>query len=339
VKAVYLTAPEAIEIRTLPEPVCGPDDVLVRVRAGGVCGTDVSTYLGTHFLRKPPVILGHEVAGEIAAVGVDVTAWAVGERVAIDPQVACGRCSYCATGTSTQCPEKQLPGLQLPGLFSEIVAMPTVTLHRLGDGMTWEQGAMVEPAAVAYHALQRAELRDDARVAILGAGPIGALAALIHVRDHDIAPMVVDVKQANLDRMEALTGCVAVNPAVQSVVEAGLTHSAGRGFDAVLVANTAPQSLQDAVALVRPEGRVVAIGAAYAEPPTVDVPMVVWRELELRGSFAFTSDDFRRVLAMIEEGLNVTALLTQRYPLEEAHAAFERLGSGADGIKTMLSFD
>ena len=338
-KAIYLAAPESLAIRDVPEPDYGPGEVLVRIRAGGVCGTDVSTYLGKHFLRRAPAILGHEVAGEVAGVGADVRGWAVGDRVAIDPQVPCGRCPDCRSGRAAVCSAKHLPGLQIPGLFSEFVAMPPATLHCLERETTWEQGAMVEPGAVACHALGRAKLAEDARVAILGAGPIGSLAALIRCAGSHPPPMVVDVKRGNLDRVASVTGARVVDARREAVVEVGLDYTDGEGFDAVLVANTASQSLNDAVALARRGSPIVAIGAAYADVPTVDVPTIVWRELELRGSFSFTSEEFKLVLSLIHDGLDVAGLITHRHPFEEAPEVFEQLGDGRDGIKTILSFD
>lgn len=338
-RSIYLNESYEVEIRDLPAPEPGPGEALVRVQAGGICGTDMSTYLNTHFLRSAPQILGHEVSGELVEVGEGVEGWQPGERVFVSPMVVCGHCEACTSGRATQCRELMLPGLELPGLFSDLIVMPAKTLHRLPASMSWIQGALVEPASVAHHAVGRAQLSEGDAVAVLGSGPIGSLATLICDHSFGAQLLVADLKQSNLDLLERLTGCATVNPRRESVTEAGEVRTDGAGYDAVLVANHSPQSLTDAVDLLRPGGRIVAIAAAYEELPPVNVPIIVWRELELRGTMGFDDDDIRAVIELIDGGLAVEELVTHRHPPEDAAEVFAAMGSGqGDHVKTIFEF-
>lgn len=241
-RSIYLNDDYEVELRDLPEPEPAADEVIVRVRAGGVCGTDMSVYGNNHFLRRAPQILGHEVSGEVVRAGPEVEGWSEGDRVFVSPLVVCGECDACRAGRTTQCQNAKLPGLELPGLFSDLISMPARALHRLPDDIDWRAGAMIEPTSVAHHAVRRAELGRGASVAVLGAGPIGALATLICDHVHGADLLVSDLKQSNLDLLSRLTGCATVDPARGSVVEAAEAATEGRGFDVVLVATTPPRA-------------------------------------------------------------------------------------------------
>lgn len=338
-RSIYLNDDYEVELRDLPEPEPGPDEVLIRVRAGGICGTDMSVYANNHFLRTAPQILGHEVSGEVVRPGSAVEGWTEGDRVFVSPVVYCGECAACRAGRSNQCENVGLPGLNLPGLFSDLVAMPAKALHRLPDSMNWRAGAMIEPTSVAFHAVGRGEPTAGGTVAVLGAGPIGALATLICGYVHDSRLLVADLKQSNLDLLAELTGASTVNPAEGSVVDTGKEMTDGVGFDVVLVANHAQQSIIDAIELTRSGGRVVAIAAAYEGLPQVNVPMLVWRELEMRGTMAFTDEDIRSVIDLIDGGMPVEKLATHLHRPEEATEVFAAM-AGADSthVKTLFEF-
>ena len=337
-KAAYLVAPEHVEVRELPEPKIGPGDALIRIRSGGICGSDISTYLGKHFLRKPPVILGHEVAGEVVEVGADVRDWRPGDRVAIEPQIACGVCRYCRDGLSSICPTKKMPGIGFPGLFSELVSMPATSLYRLGDTVGWEEGAMVEPTAVAYRAIGRAAVYSGARIAILGAGSIGALIAMICASTTDVTAMVVDAKEDNLSRVADATGYFVVNARDELLADAAHDITNGEGFDCVFLATSASSALSSAVELCRPHGEVIVV-ATYGTPPPTDLSTLVVRELSVKGTHAYNADDFASASDLIATGrLDVAQLITHRYSFREVAHVFDEIGRGYDHIKIMLDF-
>ncbi|MBS1886076.1 MAG: alcohol dehydrogenase catalytic domain-containing protein [Actinobacteria bacterium] len=338
-RAIYLNDGYEVELRDLPEPEPGADEVLVRVQAGGICGTDMSVYANNHFLRRAPQILGHEVSGEVVRTGSAVHGWGPGDRVFVSPLVVCGECAACRAGRPTQCESAKLPGLDLPGLFSDLIAMPAKVLHRLPDQVNWRAGAMIEPTSVAHHAVRRAEPAKGSSVAVLGAGPIGALAALICHHVHEARLLVSDLKPSNLDLLTRLTGAATVDPSAASVVETGREMTDGVGFDVVLVANHSPQCLADAIQMARSGGRVVAIAAAYEGLPEVNVPMLVWHELELRGTFAFDDDDIRSVIELIAAGMPVEELATHVHRPEDATAVFAAMAAGDGGhMKTLFEF-
>jgi threonine dehydrogenase-like Zn-dependent dehydrogenase len=338
-RTIYLNDDYEVELRDLPEPELGANEVLIRVQAGGICGTDMSVYANNHFLRTAPQILGHEVSGEVVRPGTGVEGWSEGDRVFVSPVVACGECAACQAGRTNQCENVGLPGLNLPGLFSDLIAMPAKALHRLPDSINWRAGAMIEPTSVAFHAVRRGEPTHGGSVAVLGTGPIGSLATLICSHVHDSRLLVADMKQSNLDLLGDLTGATTVNPADASVVDTGKEMTDGVGFDLVLVANHAQQSLTDAVEMTRSGGCIVTIAAAYDGLPQVNVPMLVWRELEMRGTMAFTDDDIGAVIDLIDGGMPVEKLATHLHRPEEAAEVFAAMAAGDGGhVKTLFEF-
>jgi (R,R)-butanediol dehydrogenase / meso-butanediol dehydrogenase / diacetyl reductase len=338
-RTIYLNDDYEVELRDLPEPEPGADEVLIRVRAGGVCGTDMSVYANNHFLRTAPQILGHEVSGEVVRTGSGVAGWSEGDRVFVSPVVFCGKCAACKAGRANQCENVGLPGLNLPGLFSDLITMPAKALHRLPDTINWRAGAMIEPTSVAYHAVGRGEPTRGGTVAVLGTGPIGALVTLICSHVHDSLLLVADLKQSNLDLLTRLTGATTVNPSEGSVVETAKEMTDGIGFDVVLVATHAQQSLTDAIEMTRSGGRIVTIAAAYDGLPQVNVPMLVWRELEMRGTMAFDDDDIHAVIDLIDGGMPVEELATHLHKPEEAAEVFAAMAAGDGGhVKTLFEF-
>lgn len=336
-RSVYLSAPERVEVREVEDPAPGTGQVLVRIRRGGICGSDLYAYRGDHVFRKPPVVLGHEGAGEVVRSGEAVDRWEAGDRVAIEPQAACGTCRACRSGRSPSCPHRKVAGVGLPGFFSDFVSVPERLLHRVPYEVPWDEAALVEPTAVAHRAVSSAGIREDSRVAVLGAGPIGALTALVCERLYNVQGVVADVKRLNLDLVQHLTGWRSVDLTGVSTVREIFDTDEER-FDTVFVANSDPSSLADAVAVARPGARIMALAATYLEPPAVDVASVVLKELDIRGTLAYTSEDFSAAIGLIAGGLEVGPLVTHIRPVEEAPALFDWLAGAPDHVKALLTF-
>jgi 2-desacetyl-2-hydroxyethyl bacteriochlorophyllide A dehydrogenase len=338
-RAVVLTDVETIEVQDIEAPDHGPDEVLIRVGAGGICGSDIHAYRGHHPFRRPPVVMGHEAAGEVVAVGSGVTDLQPGDRVAVEPQIACMSCSLCLAGLTNLCQRARRPGFGWGGTFAEYMMAPRRVVYRLGPDTPFELGALVEPAAVAMRAFRRGDVRLGDRVAVLGAGPIGGLIAHISQRAHPGALMVSDVKPFNLRFVASLGIEDAVNAGEDDVVEAGRELTGGDGFDVVFVTSPNDSGLVDAVQLARPGGRIVQV-AIYGRQIPFDATQAVLREVEVRGSLTYSPDDFRLTTQMISDGsLDAAAFITHRYPLDDAAAAFSDIAGGMDHVKVILSLD
>ncbi len=336
-RAVVLSDVERVEVHDIPEPEFGADEVLIRVGAGGICGSDMHAYYGHHPFRKPPVVLGHEAAGEVVAVGTDVTRVAVGDRVAVEPQIACLKCPVCLRGFTNLCQDVRRPGLGWGGTFAELMMAPERVVYPLNPDTPFELGALVEPAAVAMRAFRRGGVRAGDRVAVLGAGPIGGLIAHIAERARAGVLMVTDIKAFNLDFMRQLGIEHAVDPSATDVAAVRDQLTGREGFDVVF--NTSPHAngLTDAIALARPGGRIVQV-AIYGAPVPIDATQAVLREVEVRASLTYSPDDFRLTTEMIRRGvLDAQAFITQRYSIWDAGAAFADIAGGMSHVKVMLT--
>jgi L-iditol 2-dehydrogenase len=208
-----MTAPGTIEFRQIPTPEPGPGEVLVKIMRIGVCGSDIHVYHGKHPFTKYPVTQGHEVSGKIAALGENVRGLRTGQRVTIEPQVVCGKCYPCRHGKYNLCEELKVMGFQTTGTASEYFAVDAARVTPLPDEMTYNEGAMIEPLAVAVHAVRRAGDVRGLQVGVLGAGPIGNLVAQCAKAMGAAKVMVTDVSDYRLELAKACGADAAVNTA------------------------------------------------------------------------------------------------------------------------------
>lgn len=336
-RAIVLSDVEKIEVHDVAEPDFGPDEVLIRVGAGGICGSDMHAYRGHHPFRKPPVILGHEAAGEVLAIGASVTRVAVGDRVAVEPQISCMRCSLCVRGLSNLCQDVRRPGLGWGGTFAELMTAPQRVVYRLNPDTPFELGALVEPAAVAMRAFRRGNMQLGDRVAVLGAGPIGGLIAHIAERARAGALLVTDIKEFNRSFMQRIGVEHAIDPCDVDVAIRRDELTDGDGFDVVFVTSPNADGLTQAISLARPGGRVVQV-AIYGQSIPIDATQAVLREVEIRASLTYTPDDFRLTTEMIRDGLlDTQSFITQRYSIWDAKTAFSDIAGGMNHVKVMLT--
>lgn len=333
-KALLLTAPSRLEFVDVPEPEVGEDEVLVRVRACGICGSDVHGWDGSSGRRRPPLIMGHEAAGEIAQVGARVTRWRAGERVTFDSTVFCGRCEYCREGRVNLCEDREVIGVAPPeyrrhGAFAEYVAVPERVLYRLPEGVSHEAGAMVEPVAVALHAVSRVALPVGAQVVVVGSGMIGLF--VIQVLRHRGVRRIIAVDRAPerlamAMRLGATDTVLAGTGEERSEID---QMTGGRGAEVAFEVVGAGVTLDLAIAVVRRGGAVVMVGNLA---PRVDFALqaVVTRELTLAGTCS-SAGEYGEALALIASGrVKVEPMIETVASLAEGAEWMERL-SGPDG--------
>jgi 2-desacetyl-2-hydroxyethyl bacteriochlorophyllide A dehydrogenase len=324
-KALVWLGPERMEVREVEHPQPRPGEVVVKTEAAGICGSEVEGYLGRMGNRKPPLVMGHEYAGLVSAVGEGAEPRWRGRRVAVNPIVGCGRCSFCLAGDRPLCPVRHLLGIGAPGGFASYSAVPERCLFEMPEGMDPRLGALVEPLANGVHVIRQARSSLD-RVVVIGAGTIGLgclQAALLQgaraVTVVERHPKRREHAQA-LGAREALEDLAAVKAGADLVVDAA-------GSDA---------TRQAAVELLGPAGTASFVGLHDDETP-LSWHWVIRANLRVQGSFGYADRDFRQALDWLAEGKAAIPLTAVR-PLEEGPDAFRTLARGPiDDIKVFLA--
>ena len=328
-KALLYTKPYTLEYTDVPDPEIGADDVLVRVKACGICGSDVQGHTGKTGRRLPPLIMGHEAAGVVEAVGASVTGFAVGDRICFDSTVYCNQCPACKQGLFNRCVKRQVLGVSVPefkrhGAFAEFVAVPHWICAQLPDNMSFVQAALLEPASIGTHAANRSVISETDTVVVIGAGTIGLFilqAAKLRGARTTIACDINDFR-LGLAKQVGVDDCI--NPSQVDVKQEILARTDGRGADVTFEAVGFAETFRQAISLTQTGGTVVAVGNLQKETQ-FNLQELVSRELTFRGSYA-SAGEFRQCIDLIAEGrINVGPLVSDVLPLKDGAAGFERL--------------
>jgi 2-desacetyl-2-hydroxyethyl bacteriochlorophyllide A dehydrogenase len=318
-----------VERLSLDEPV--GRQVVIRVAACGICGTDLHLVDGSVPLYKPPAVLGHELAGTVVAVGPEVRTLAVGDHVAVDPSLPCGACFFCREALPYMCPNRATAF----GGFAEFHTVPEQCAYRLPAGLPLEHGAMAEPLSCCLHALELGSPRVGGTIAIIGAGTIGLL--ILQVAKRSGATLVA-VSEPNPDRRRLasrLGADLAIDPSAEDPGERLRHATGGIGVDLAFEAVGSSETAQAAIALPRRGGTVVLMGVAPGSAEIVLRPYDLFeRELTIRASFV-RGYEFRRAVELLPH-LEIAPLLGERFPLERIHDAFAAAGD-LRGIKTLVT--
>lgn len=339
-QALMFTAIKEQQLVEIPIPSLDrPDEVLLKVKAVGVCGSDLHGYTGHSGRRVPPLIMGHEVTAEVVAVGEAVNNLPLGSRVAIQPVEFCGRCSQCLAGRRNVCQNRRVMGMSAPGAYAEYVAWPAANLFGLPDTLSYEAGALAEPLAIAVHAVGLAHFRPYDSVCVVGAGPIGLLVLAVLKLSGVNLIVVSDTSDSRLALARALGAQVTINPRRQSPRQVIDEFTQGRGvdvaFEAVGLSATAQQTLE----VTRNEGAVIWIGNNQ-RMIEIDMQAIVTRELKVLGSYGMSDEDFARSLRMLADGqIPVDQLITRRTTLSEGPQLFDQLLASPETIKCIIHFD
>ena len=329
-KVLLLSQYQHLEIVDLPEPKPGLDEVLVRVAACGICGSDVHGYDGSSGRRIPPIVMGHEAAGRIAAVGSGVKGFAEGDRVTFDSTIYCGACAPCRRGQVNLCDNRQVLGVSCSdyrraGAFAEYVAVPSRIVYRLPDNLSFAEAAMLEAVAVAVHAVSLAQVSPNSSALVLGAGMIG----LLVVQALRIAGcsriFVTDIDASRLKLAQAV-GATAVLSAEADLAAQVLQLSGGAGVDVAVEAVGRSETVGAAIESVRKGGTVVLVGNISPEV-TLPLQKVVTRQIRLQGSCA-SAGEYPQAMELLAAGaIHVKSLITAIAPLVDGPQWFERLHS------------
>lgn len=337
-KALVMNTYNELTYQDVPDPVIRDNEVLVRVMACSVCGSDVHGFDGSTGRRRPPVIMGHEAAGVVAACGKDVRGYATGDRVTFDSTVYCNECAMCREGKVNLCASRQVLGVSCEeynrsGCFAEYVAIPEYILYRVPDNVTFVQAAMIEPLSVAYHAATRTPIRKGDCVAVVGVGTIGLLTLQV-VKSFGAANIIaVDIDDSRLALAKENGATHCVNSKDKDALEQ--MRAVCGGVDVAIDATGVESTAELCIRSAKLDGRVVLIGNV-AQSIQFPLQYVVVHQLSLFGSCA-SAGEYPACLELISKGLvNVDSMISKVVPLSEGDHWMKKLYRREDGLTKIV---
>ena len=340
-KALVYTKPYQFEYRDFPDPVMAEQDVLIRVKACGICGSDVSGYTGKTGRRIPPLIMGHEAAGIVEQTGSQAGNIQKGDRVSFDSTVYCNRCEACRKRLYNRCEQRQVLGVSTPkfkrhGAFAERVAVPWWIVSKLPDNVTFAQATLLEPISIGKHAVNRTPISPFQTVVVIGAGTIG-LCVLLAVKLKGVSKIIVsDIKDYRRELARELGADTVVNPCTDKLTEVVFKETEGKGADVTFEAVGLAETFQHASLVTRTGGHVTVVGLSQKEI-NLDVHALVARELTLSGTYA-SAGEFTEAINLIASGqINAEPLISRIMPLSRGQEAFDLLNKAeGDLVKIVL---
>jgi len=343
-EALVIHAPGDLRVEDIPTPDVGANQLRVRVRCGGICGSDLHYYQHGGFgtIRvKEPMVLGHEVAGVIDAVGANVTTFAPGERIAVSPSQPCGLCRYCQQGLQNHCLDMRYYGsaMRTPhvqGAFRQEIVVETHQAHRLAASVSDSEGAMVEPLSVALHAVNRAGSLLGKSVLVTGCGPIGALVIVAARRAGATRIVATDVSAYTLGKALKVGADEVINVAEEPEGLSRFMADKGQ-FDVLFEASGNERALRGAFDALRPRGIIVQVG--LGGEMTLPINTIVAKEFDLRGAFRF-HEEFATAVELLNKGLvDVKPLISATLSYRDSARAFALAADRSQAMKVLLNFD
>jgi len=335
VKALVYTQPRRLEVQDLSDPPVGSKEALIRIKAVGVCGSDLHGFSGHSKRRVPPLVLGHEFSGEIVATGAGVSGFQSGDRVIVYPLVTCGHCAYCLSNCQQLCASRKLFGLDFHGAMAEYVSVPEDCIIALPSGLSYTAGALVEPLAVGLHVLEKCSNVSGKTGLIYGAGGIALLTylAVRHMGASLVA--VVDRNPHRLEKIKELGADLTINANEKDPVEMVLEWTGGRGVDFAVDAVGVRTSQLNTIACTASGGTVVVVGLADSTCE-IDFQRIILRELSIRGSYAYTKPEFHQALSWIARGVIPAEKFVSEAALWDGQHVFEELTTGSSKLAKVI---
>jgi L-iditol 2-dehydrogenase len=322
----------------LIEPEAGTGQVLINVNMAGICGTDLHIFHGQFAKVRPPVTLGHEFAGQVVAVGPGVEGWQAGDRVAVESEAySCGCCDSCLNGQTNLCAERLAYGYSVDGGFASLVVVRQSALHRLPDGVSFGEGALCEPLAVAVNAVTEvAQVEAGNIVLITGAGPIGQL--VMQVAKSVGAKVIitgVDGDQSRLNLAERSGADYCVQSDNDNLIERVVSITSGKGTSVAFECAGSSAALNDCLSCAGRSTQVVQLGL-FGNPPCIDINQLALKEIRLSGAFGHNRGTWDKAIDMLAAGkIDLRSLVTEEMPLSQWKQAFDR-SEGGLGLKYLL---
>lgn len=339
-RQAIMVEPGKIEFRDVEKPGLGPDQVMMRTRRIGVCGSDIHVFHGVHPYTGYPVVQGHEVSGVAAEVGADVTGFSVGDKITFAPQVVCGECYPCKHGMYHICENLKVMGFQTNGTAQEFFPLPEDIVFKLPDEMSLDHAAMIEPIAVAVHAVLKGGDVAGKKVLVLGAGTIGNLVAQVAKAFGADAVMITDIKDYKLEKAKACGIDFTINTARTDLNQTILANFGPDRADLILECVGVQDTITKAVNNAR-KGTTIVIVGVFGEKPVVDLGLVQDRELKLVGTLMYQNSDYEIAINLLRNGkMCLDELITHRFKFEQymdAYLAIEE--SNGEYMKVMIELD
>ncbi len=332
-RAAILVEPGIIEFKEVETPQINANEVLIRIRAASICGTDVHIFEGRWKVFTPR-IMGHEGSGEVVDLGEGVTKVDVGDRVVVAPLIHCGSCRMCRVGRYNICERRKFVGIEADGVFAEYIKVDQTNVEPLPYELSFEEGALVEPFSVAVHAVRRGGIPMNGTVAILGAGPIGLCAIRAAKAAGAGEVLSIDPLEDRLLLASELGAEVVINPKRADVRDLVLKHTGGRGADVIIEASGSPEAYKGIADLAGRGGKIIQIGLPLAQV-CFDMLPFSRKELELIGCNGHMMDLEGALDLMRKEGGLLSKMITHRLPLRDVVKGMEMVMEGR-GIKIML---
>lgn len=339
-KAVFVDDAFSVKVKEVELPKVLENDVKIQVKVAGICGSDIHTYKGLHPFRKPPVIIGHELSGEVVEIGSNVSTVKIGDKVTVEPQVGCGKCEYCLKGLVNYCELRTAPGIgNWYGTMAEYFITPEQTVFKLPDSVSHDVGVLVEPVAVGVHAVRKGDIKVGDRVAVLGAGPIGLLAMSVAKSAGATTTLVTDVLDYALDAAKKMGATHTLNIKDKSDWSEEAKAMSGGMFDVVLVAVGVPGIIDQALALLRKGGRIVTIAMFHGDQ-TFNIHNLQNQEKEIVGCMTYNREDTKTAIDLLAAGeIETDVIITHRLSYTEAGDGFRMVDKKEDSsLKVVVVF-
>lgn len=333
-KALIYEGPRNLRLKAIDNPQRRAGEALLKVFYAGICGTDMHIYHGVHPRARAPLVMGHEFCGEVVSLNGESDKVKVGDKVVVEPLLSCEKCHACRTGAYHVCAHLGLLGIDRDGGYAEYAVVPINRLHKIPDDMSPVEAALVEPVAVAVHAVRLSRLKMGDVVAILGAGPIGTLVAEACRAAGAREVIVTDVSSERIKRARA-RGFLVLNPLTDDIVTEINRITGGKGADIVFDAAGVRSTAELGTRIVKIRGQIVVV-AVFNEPPNVDYRAVNFRELGITGVRVYNFEDYEIAVDMVyKQKIKVDGIVTHIFGLEEAEQAFTIMEKG-EGMKILF---
>ena len=334
-----MTNPGEITFREVPVPEVKDDQVLVKIRNIGICGSDIHVYHGKHPFTKYPVTQGHEVSGEIAEIGKNVSGFQIGQKVTIEPQVYCGHCYPCRHGKYNLCEELKVMGFQTTGTASEYFAVDAAKVTALPEEMSYDEGAMIEPLAVAVHAVKRAG-DVKGKIAVLGAGPIGILVAQTAKGLGAESVMITDVSDLRLEKAKECGVDFCVNTRKKDFGDAMLEDFGPDKADVIYDCAGNDITMGQAIKYAR-KGSSIILVAVFAGMANIDLAVLNDHELDLNTSMMYRNEDYIEAIRLVNENkVLLKPLISKHFAFKDYKAAYEYIDANRETtMKVIMDID
>lgn len=321
-KAICVVKPNQLEIQDRPMPsIFTSDEMLIKVHMAGICGSDMHIYHGTSPVATYPRVIGHEIAGEVVDIGIDVNGFEIGDHVVLDPVIHCGDCYQCKIGRRNVCANLLVRGVHVDGGYQEYIVLPQKSVHKIPKELDWKEAIMIEPFTIAEQVCARAELISSDIIFIIGAGPVG-LSILKLAKLNGATCFISDIQEHRLDLAKKYGADQVINASTEDVDKKIKTLTNGFGVTVVIDAVCTVNSFEMALDYVCPAGRIIALGFSSSPSPIAQLKITA-REIDIRGS-RLHNNRFPTVISYFKSRkLDVADMVTHQFPFLEIKDAIK----------------